>query len=213
VIVMAKPATQPPSQGITTNAVRAAAVELDKMRGSLKRWLKYRDLNDRVVAGAAPTKLPPGIAKQMIARSRDLGVEQDLANKLHALLSELYPGTRLPSPDVAGNPTAAVELARIALAPAAPAQGAQAVGGVMASHPWLLPVLIVGGLLIGVTTAIKSAADVAMEREKYACIQAGACTDYGFWLKAGGITVLAWFAWKELGLGDFVKGALKKGRS
>jgi hypothetical protein len=74
-------------------------------------------------------------------------------------------------------------------------------------------VLIVGGLLLAVTTAVKTAADVAKEREHYACIQAGACTDYGFWLKWAGIGTLAYFAWNDMGVGDMVKGLLKKRRS
>jgi len=194
--------------GITTTAVKTAAAELDKMRGSVKGWLKYREINDRVIAGTAPTKIPPGIAKRVVLQSRDMAVEQDLANKLYALLAELYPGTSLPSPDLTQNPRGAVDLARLAVTDAAPA--APGMSGVMQTHPWLLPVLIVGGLLLGVTTAIKTAADVAKEKERYACIQAGACTDYGFWLKAGGVAVLAWFAWKELGVGEAVRGFIKK---
>lgn len=72
--------------------------------------------------------------------------------------------------------------------------------------------LIVGGLLIAVTTAIKTAADVAKDSEEKACIQAGACTDYGFWLKAGGVTALVWFAWRELGVGDVVKSVVRSKR-
>ncbi len=63
-----------------------------------------------------------------------------------------------------------------------------------------------------VTTAIKTAADVAKDSEEKACIMAGACTDYGFWLKAGGVTALAWFAWRELGLGDTIKSLIKSKR-
>jgi hypothetical protein len=204
-------------KGITTNAVRTAAAELEKMKRSLRGWLKYREINDRVLVGAGKTKLPPGIAKRMIAQTRDIAVEQDLADKLHALLSELMPGVTLPSSNLTDNPQAAVSLAKIALRGQAPAPAAQAaVDGIFtspASHPWLWPVLIVGGLLLAVTTAVKTAADVAKEREHYACIQSGGCTDYGFWLKAGGFTILAWFAWTQLGVGDMVKGAIKKRRS
>ncbi len=196
-------------QGMTTTAVRNAAAELEKMKSSLRGWLKYRELNDAVLAGTARTKLPPGIAKKFVEQSRDPAVEAELANRLHVLLTELMPGQPLPPAQGYG---AAVQLAKIALAGGAtPAP----MGGILSAtgHPWLWPVLIVGGLLLAVTTAVKTAADVAKERERYACIQAGACTDYGFWLKAGGITVLAWFAWKELGVGDAVRGALKKRRS
>jgi hypothetical protein len=64
-----------------------------------------------------------------------------------------------------------------------------------------------------VTTAIKTAADVAKDKEEKACIQAGACTDYGFWLKAGGVTALLWLAWRELGLREAVHSFTKKGTS
>jgi hypothetical protein len=59
-------------------------------------------------------------------------------------------------------------------------------------------------------TAIKSSADIAKDHEEKACIMAGACTDYGFWFKAGGLFALAWFAWEKLGVRDLVA---KKGRS
>jgi hypothetical protein len=201
------------AQGITTNAVQRADLELSKMKGSLKGWLKYRTLNDAVATGRAPARMPIDYARRVIASHRDAQLEQDLASKLHALLGELMPGVALPNADVRSNPSAAVQLAQIAVSGKAPVTEATPVGGVMTSHPWLWPVLIVGGLLLAVTTAVKTAADVAKEKERYACIQAGACTDYGFWLKAGGITVLAWFAWKELGLGDVVRNLIKKGRS
>lgn len=197
------------SQGITTNQVKTAAAELAKMQSSLRAWLRYRELNDRVLAGSAPTKVPPGHAKRLIAQTRDLAVEQDLATKLHALLTELMPKIVLPNPDLSQNPTAAVQLGKLALSGGS---GPQPLAGLGMTHPWLWPVVIVGGLLLAVTTAVKSAADVAKEREHYACIQAGACTDYGFWLKAGGVTILAWFAWTQLGVGDIVKSAIKKRR-
>lgn len=210
----AKTTTMQPAPGITTTAVSSAASELEKMKRSLHGWLKYRMLNDDVLAGKAKTKIPPGLAQRIVAQNRNTAVEQDLAEKLHALLTELMPGVQLPNINLSQNPNAAVQLAQIAITGKAPttATAPAAVEGIGA-HPWLWPVLIVGGLLLAVTTAVKTAADVAKERERYACIQAGACTDYGFWLKAGGITVLAWFAWSQLGVGDFVRGLIKKGRS
>jgi len=209
---MARPASTAPQMGITTSAVSRASAELENMKSSLKGWLKYRQLNDDVLAGRAKTKVPPGLAQRIVAQTRDTAAEQDLANKLHALLSELLPGTNLPDPDLGSNRNVAVQLAQIALAGGKGQP--QSMSGILsassASHPWLWPVLIVGGLLLAVTTAVKTAADVAKERERYACIQAGACTDYGFWLKAGGVTVLAWFAWTQLGVGDAVRGFMKR---
>jgi hypothetical protein len=185
------------STAISTTDVKKAAAELAAMRRSLTSWLKFRQINDSI-----------GV------QGRDLAAEQDLADKLAALLEVILPDAQLPSADLRQNPRAAVELAQIALSGNAPvrASGPSAQG---ATHPWLWPVLIVGGLLLTVTTAIRSAADVAKDAEEKACIRAGACTDYGFWLKAGGLVALTWFAWKELGLGDVIKGRIRssKGRS
>jgi hypothetical protein len=113
---MAKPTMQPPQMGITTSAVSRASAELEKMKSSLKGWLKYRQLNDDVLAGRAKTKIPPGLAQRIVAKTRDVSAEQDLANKLHALLSELMPGANLPDPDLGSDRNVAVQLAQIALA-------------------------------------------------------------------------------------------------
>jgi hypothetical protein len=190
---------------VSTNDVKQAKLELDRMKRSLKGWLKYRTLNDAVMAGTAPTKKPRTYATTVIAQSRDVVAEQRLATQLAVLLAESFPDATLPDSSVATNPQAAVQLAQIAInGPGASSPQAQ-------GYVWLWPVLIVGGLLLAVTTAIKSAADVAQQKEQDACIEAGACTDYGFWLKAGGIAALAWVAW-EMGVGEKIKGALK-GRS
>lgn len=199
---------------ISTRDVKQAAAELARMRGSLRAWLTFRARNDAVLAGQVQTKHPLPYAQQVIAQRRDMGAEQDLAAKLHALL-EALDVKGLPNADVRRNPDVAVQLAQIALA-GGQSSSPSAQGGLFASpasHPWLWPVLIVGGLLIVITTAIKSAADVAKDKEEKACIEAGACTDTGFWLKAGGVVIVAWFAWKELGLGEYVKGRIRKGRS
>lgn len=203
------------SQAITTTDVQKAATELAKMRRSLAAWLKYRTINDSVLAGTI-TKIhkPLSYGQRVVMTSRNMANEQDLATKLYALLSQLMPGQTLPNANVATNPNAAVQLAQIALqgAQGQVMESAAATSGFLSvpSHPWLWPVLIVGGLLLVVTTAIKTSADVAKDQEEKACIEAGACTDYGFWLKAGGIVALSWFAWRELGIGDLVKGAIKK---
>ena len=199
---------------ITKAEVQSAAAELARMRTSLTKWLTVRALNDRVLAGQAPVKKPLAYAQQVNAASRDMKVEQDLANKLHALLEVVLAGQDLPNADLRSNPQGAVQLAQIAIAGGAQVPGPVATGGLFTgAHPWMWPALIVGGLLITVTTAIKTAADVAKDREEKACIAAGACTDYGFWLKAGGLTALIWFAWKEMGLREAVHSVTKKGRS
>jgi hypothetical protein len=176
---------------ITKNQVSNAGAQLASMRRSLASWLKFRGINDQL-----------GIRPANRAAS-----DLDLANKLHALLSELLPSSQLPNPS---SPGAAVALARLALT------GEQAVmqanPSAMGSWYTSWPVLIVGGLLLAVTTAIKSAADVAKDSEEKACIRAGACTDYGFWLKAGGVAMLAFVAWQNGGR-ELVRGVMKKGRS
>ncbi len=198
---------------MTTMDVHQAAVELAKMKRSLKSWLKYRQLGDAILAGTAPSLKKPLAYAQNIILSYRTNVaavtDQDLANKLYALLSEVMPDAQLPSADLTANPTATSDLAQIAITGQAPLASTvatpTATSGVGVTHPWLWPVLIVGGLLLAVTTAIKSAADVASQSEHDACIEAGACTDYGMWLKAGGIVMLAWFAWTQLGVRDLVK--------
>lgn len=202
---------------ITRTQVQTAAQELAAMRRALASWLKHRTLNDRVLAGTIQTKYPLPYAQRVIASSRDLSVEQDLATKLSVLLAEVMPDVQLPSADLRQNPRAAVELANIALVGASPAAASSpqgtGMGNVGMTHPWLWPVLIVGGLLLAITTAIKTAADLAAEKERLACIQAGACTDFGFFLKAGGVLMIAYVAWNQLGVGDVVKNLIKKRRS
>jgi len=197
---------------VSKTEVQKAAAELARMRSSLSGWLKYRALNDRVMAGTARTRTPLAYAQRVVASQRDLATEQDLANKLHALLDVVMQGHDLPNADLRSNPAGAVQLAQIAIAGGTQVASPTAAGGLFTgAHPWLWPVLIVGGLLLTVTTAIKTAADVAKDREEKACIQAGACTDYGFWLKAGGVAALAWFAWTQMGGREAVH-SLTKGR-
>lgn len=203
------------NQAISTTDVQKAATELAKMRRSLAAWLKYRTLNDQVLAGTITNiRKPLPYAQRVVLASRNPANEQDLATKLNTLLSALMPGQQLPNANLVANPDGAVQLAQIALqgAQGQVMQSAAATSGFLSvpSHPWLWPVLIVGGLLLIVTTAIKSSADVAKDQEEKACIEAGACTDYGFWLKAGGVVALSYFAWKELGVGDVVRGFIKK---
>lgn len=199
-------------QAITKTDVARAAAELESMRRSLRGWLKFRHLNDGVLGGTVQTKVPPGQARKAIRIARSTGYEQDLADKLHALLSEVMPDAMLPNADLRSNPDGAVQLAQIALTGKVPVMQASP-SAMGANPPWLWPVLIVGGLLLAVTTAIRTAADVAKDAEEKECIKAGACTDYGFWLKAAAVLGLGWLAWKELGVGEVVRGAIRKRRS
>lgn len=188
---------------VSKDAVSKAKIELDRMKRSLASWLKYRKLNDAVAAGSAPTKKPLAYAQTVIAQSRDWGAEQKLAKQLHVLLAESFPGAQLPDPDVQKNPEAAVQLALMAINGPGTATSSP-----VTQDGWMWPVLIVGGLLLAVTTVVRTLADVQKEREHNACIQAGACTDYGFWLKAGGVAALVWVAW-QMGLKERVGKVLK----
>lgn len=189
---------------ITTSSsqVTRARNELAGMKRSLRAWLSYRARNDLVMAGVAPKgregKLKPD-AKLTVARARDVELEQRIATQLHTLLVEVMPEARLPNPDVRANPNAAVELAQIATGERVVAPGLGGLGGI----PWV-PLAVIGGVLLTITTAIKSQAELAAERERLACIQAGACTDYGFWLKAAAILGIGWFAWTQMGLRERV---------
>jgi len=192
---------------ISTQDVAQAKRELARLKGSLARWLKYRTINDAVMAGTAKTRKPLAYAQAVVGQARDVAAEQRLASQLAVLLTEIAPDAQLPSSDLSQNPQGAVQLAQIVISgniPTAPGPASQG-----ATHAWLWPVLIVGGLLLAVTTAIHSAADVAEQKEHDACIEAGACTDTGFFLKAAAIVGLGWFVWKGLGVGDVVRGHIK----
>lgn len=193
---------------ITKSDVAKAKAELGKMRGSLAAWLRYRKMNDEVAMGKRPSKLPANAALAWMSQERDWAAEQKLAIQLHTLLSELSPDAALPSPDVQANPQAAVQLATIAINGPTALARPEAQGFL-----FMWPVIIVGGLLLAVTTAIKSQADVAKEKEHYACIRAGACTDYGFWLKVGGVAAAGWFVWTQTGVGAKVKALGRGGKS
>jgi hypothetical protein len=176
--------------------VKAARKELARMQRSLRQWLDYRTRVDAAVAGTGPAKY--GAASAQLARDqyRDPEVEAVLATQLDMLLRQVMPaGATLP--------TDAPALARLALTlPDAGSPQAQAGVGAFFTNPLLLG-LLVGGLLLFQT--ISSWADVAKEREHYACIKAGACTDTGFWLKAGVVGAAALYAWHKTTWLDFLK--------
>jgi hypothetical protein len=182
---------------VTAAEKSRAEVELAKMRRSLRGWLKYRNLNNAVVAGRAKAKVPPGLAKKMIESGRDWGLEQRLGKQLYVLLSEVFDAQQLPDPR---DPDAAVKLAEIAIAGRLPMEsttpGPEAQGLI-----WLWPAVVVVGLvLFTVVFKIRSDASLAEEKEKIECVKMGACTDYGFWLKLGGVALIGWLAWDKFGL-------------
>jgi hypothetical protein len=190
---------------VTVSERAAAERELARMKGQLRRWLKARALNDEVIAGRRKSKLPRQAAARLILLDRDAVLERRMAERLYALLAEVLDPQQLPDPASDG---AAVALAQIAIAGTLPNDvGGPGAQGII----WLWPVAIVVGLvLFTVTSKISADAELAAEKERLACIRAGACTDYGFWLKAGGVVAVAWFVWTHLGVGVKVKEAIKK---
>lgn len=187
-----------------TKAQAEAAIK--SMRGSLRGWLKVRQRMDDYAAGrtkpARRGAVPPSVVRQTLKRDRLAG-EQSLAETLHGLLMEagLDPAS-IPAPDVASDPDAAVKLARIALAGKTPSEvkAPQAQGFV-----WFLIAIPVAGIVLVISQMIKSKAEVQKEQEHIRCIESGACTDSGFWLKIGAITLTAWLAWDKFGLREAVK--------
>lgn len=167
--------------GMGATPMKNPRVELNKMKRSLKDWLKYRDMNSR--AGLSPTEA-----------AERAQIEATLAAKMQALLLEVYgSNVRLPS----DAPT----LARLIIVGAAPPpSGPQAQG--------ILPLLIVvGAVALVLMAAINSYADYAKEKEKYECIAkygAWQCDTSGQLMKWGVIVGIAYLAWTKLGVGNLV---------
>lgn len=206
---------------ITRGQAVAAQAELRRMRRALTRWLHFRGINDAVAAGQAasiPTPLfkRPG-AKPVSPAAHALAIrdqrrtgEAELAQKLYQLLSEVFDGQALPSPDLARDPNAAVALAQIAISGKLPGDAATPSAQGLATWVWPV-VIIVGAIAFVITTQIRSSAEREAERERYECIQAGKCTDTGFWLKAGAVVFIGWFLWEKAGIGKRVTAIGGKG--
>jgi hypothetical protein len=207
----------PPSyaMGASETDTSEAEVALSSMKRSLKGWLGYRRQLDEYVAGKRPAPkigrgpgvkpLPPSVVAVTLQRDR-FNTEQDLAETIYALLVEMgCPKSSLPAPSVQADPDAAVKLATLAINGGCPADGPQAQGIV-----WFALAIPIGGLVLVISQYLKSKADVAKEKERVRCIESGACTDSGFWLKLAAISVLGWVAWDKMGLREALKGTFKK---
>lgn len=194
---------------------RMAEVALKQMQGGLKGWLYYRKRMDDYVAGKVKPPalfrrakpLPPAVVGATLRRDR-YASEQDLAETLYALLTECGadPGT-LPAPNVQADPDAAAKLAQIVIAGKTPSEvpSAQAQGIV-----WFVLLIPVAGVVLVISQYIKSKAETEQEKERLRCVQAGACTDSGFWLKVGAISVVGWLAWDKFGLREAVEKGKRK---
>lgn len=176
--------------------------EVEKMKSSLRSWLAYRERLDAAADGSTPGKFPPETVRAIVAAYRDSSVELNMARELHALLSQVVDPSTLPSPT---SEDAAVKFARLvvngSLESSVPTPQAQGI--------WPL-VILAGAIVLTLVVAVRSWADVAKEREHYACIRAGACTDYGAWLKWGVIFGVGYVVWTQTDLKNQISGIFGK---
>jgi hypothetical protein len=163
---------------VTPKEKARAELEIKLMRGELAKWLKYRTL-----LGTPPTDILP--------------VERRLGQRLFVLLSEMFDAQTLPS---AASPIA---LAQIAISGKLPTETVSpSAQGIV----WLWPaVAVVGLVLVTVIMKVRSDAADAADARRVQCIEAGKCTDTGFWLKLGGVMLVAWLAWDKFGLREAVE--------
>lgn len=198
------------SLGASEDEQRQAKKALEQMQGSLKSWLRTRKHMDEYVAGKvkAPAlfrrakPLPPAVVATTLRTDR-YADEQELAEVLYALLVECgMDSSALPIPDVAKDPNVAVKLATVAIkGKVSSSTNAPAAQGIV----WFVLAIPIAGVVLVVSQWIKSKADVIKEKEKIRCIESGACTDEGFWLKIGSIGLVSWLAWDKLGLREAVR--------
>lgn len=151
-----------------------AASELQKMKASLGRWLSYRARTD--------ANTPP--AKKAALRFSRLKDEQRLAQNLAKLLTEA--GFQNLPTDAGAAPGLAEMVLR------------DEVGSPQSQGFWMLLIPVAGAVFL-ISYWIRSQADLAAEKERIRCIESGACTDSGFWMKVGGISLLAYLAWDKFG--------------
>lgn len=158
--------------------------ELERMRRSLKGWLKFRDKNDAIGLTA-------------VEQAERAATEAPLAAKMQELLTAVYGAVALPSD--------ARELARMILSGTAP--GPQAAGIL----PFLLIGGLV--LVFVVSSAIKNFADVAKERERFECIKkvgAFQCDTTGTLLKYGVLFGIGYIIWTKTDIQKHLKGIFGK---
>ena len=199
------------AMGATPADAATAGRAIRGMRRSLQGWLKRRRTMDAYVAGKRKAAglfrnpgakpLPPGVAALNLQSDR-FAAEQDLANTLYALLVEMgIDGSLLPQPNVAVDPDSAVKLAEVAIAGRLPTESSSPTS---AGLWWLVAIPVAGAVLV-ISQLIASKADVAKEKERLRCVESGACTDTGFWLKFASIGIIGWIAWDKMGLREKLK--------
>ena len=194
---------------VTPTEKAKAERRIKSMRRSLKRWLKKRRINDEAAMGKRKAKVPAHILAKTLPLARDWALEQRLAIQLHGLLSEFMDASQLPNADIAKGPNAAVKLAQVAISGKLPNEANTPTPQGILPVLFIWPILIVVGMVMfTIMSKISSDADLAELKEHNRCVETGACTDSGFWLKMGAIAVVGWVVWDKLG----VKKAFQKGR-
>lgn len=189
---------------------KQAERSLKQMQRGLKKWLKVRKRMNEYAAGKVKAKRMVSLPSPVVAatlRQERFADEQDLAETLYALLTECGADpAALPEPNVAKDQNAAAKLALIAIQGKTPSEvkshSAQGIA-------WFVLAIPIGGIVLVLSQAIKSKADLAAQKEENRCIESGACTDSGFWLKVASVSVIAWILWDKVGLKEAAQGALK----
>ena len=186
-----------PVAPITVTEKKKAESELRRMKRDLKRWLKYRLVNDE-----------DGVSPELSAQRKQ--TEQPLAKQLYALLSNVFDASKLPDPNLEEDPRAAVKLAKIAVSGQLPGEaGDPEAQGIV----WLWPLaIIVGVASVVIITSIRTQAEVAKEQERLACVRAGHWFTCGPFVQqaamVGAAAIGAWYVWEKLGLKTKVQRAI-----
>ena len=97
---------------LSTVDVARSQAELNRMKHSLAKWLKYRAMVDQTAQGVLPTSKPVAYAAQIATNAQSKRNEQQLANQIHILLEQVNPDATLPNPDLTANADGAVQLAK-----------------------------------------------------------------------------------------------------
>jgi hypothetical protein len=172
----------------------AAKRALQRMKRSLKGYLKVRLKLTDLMSGKRKGKIPASLARKVI--DLDPVGEEKLANDLYILLSEVHDPAILPLPSA----DSVVALAEIAIT----GEVGQAADSPVAQG--FIPILILAGagvLLLSITSFISNRADVQKKKLEIECQKAGECaTTSETIVKFGAIAFAAWFAWEKMGVKD-----------
>jgi hypothetical protein len=197
-----------PAAPMTASETAKAKARINKMRASLKDWLRYRTVLTDLAQGKRKGKVPAQVVAKWLEQEHDWAGEKRLAIRLHAMLSEAMDSSLLPDPSK--DREAAVKLARIAISGKLPGEASSpSPTGVV----WFIPAAVVIAMVMyGYSAKVEAEADVQKERLKYECIKnAGwmACSGPGALVAAAAFAGLAWLAWDKFGLRE-AAGKLRK---